>query len=340
MEHLGIRRCHTSRVPPTAGLCTYPIVIIWAEQLARTQALPQQPFERGVETPTWPGPATPMPLVVLPRVRSQLLQAWRLDSAPEQGTSATFASLKFEPATSNLLQAWFPVNVIFVGMIWSSFLALKNLGVPMATVLKNLTILITISGDYVFYGRTYGCGVWSSMGLVVLSAICGAATDMAFDVYGYVWQLINCFFTAAYSLYLRGVMDKVVMLTQSQTKMNEFSMVFYNNFLSLPVLAVLIVYQGELKGLQDDAGLRNPRFILAAMASALAAFGISFASLWFLSCTTATTYGLVGSLNKVPIAFLGLIAFHVPANAQNMLSVLLGLIAGILFVNAKQTSGK
>ena len=44
------------------------------------------------------------------------------------------------------MQVWFPVNIVFVGMIWSSFLALKNLGVPMVTVLKNLTNLITISG--------------------------------------------------------------------------------------------------------------------------------------------------------------------------------------------------
>ena len=246
--------------------------------------------------------------------------------------------LSLPPLT--LLQTWFPVNIIFVGMIWSSFLALKNLGVPMATVLKNLTNLITISGDYVFYGRTYGCALWSAMGLVVLSAICGAATDLAFNAYGYIWQLINCFFTAAYQLYLRGVMDKVVGMTQDKAKMDEFSMVFYNNFLSLPVLAVLIVYQGELKGLQDDAGLHNPRFIFAAMASALGSFGISFASLWFLSCTTATTYGLVGSLNKVPIAILGLMAFHVPATLQNMLSVLTGLVAGILFVIAKQRTNK
>jgi GDP-mannose transporter len=38
-------------------------------------------------------------------------------------------------------------------MIWTSFFALKNLGVPMATVLKNLTNLFTIGGDYLLYGK-------------------------------------------------------------------------------------------------------------------------------------------------------------------------------------------
>ena len=48
-----------------------------------------------------------------------------------------------------------PVNLIFVGMIWTSFFALKNLGVPMATVLKNVTNLFTIVGDYLLYGKVH-----------------------------------------------------------------------------------------------------------------------------------------------------------------------------------------
>ena len=52
-----------------------------------------------------------------------------------------------------IARVWMPVNIIFVGMIWTSFFALKNLGVPMATVLKNVTNLFTIVGDYLLYGK-------------------------------------------------------------------------------------------------------------------------------------------------------------------------------------------
>ena len=41
-----------------------------------------------------------------------------------------------------LCMEWAPVNVIFVGMIWSSFFALKYLSVAMLTVLKNSTNLL------------------------------------------------------------------------------------------------------------------------------------------------------------------------------------------------------
>jgi GDP-mannose transporter len=81
--------------------------------------------------------------------------------------------------------------------------------------------------------------------------------------------------------------------------------------------------------------LQDPYFLLAACASALLAFFMSFASLWFLSTTTATTYSLVGSLNKIPVALIGLVAFNVPWSLQNLASVLVGLVAGIIFVKAK-----
>ena len=52
-----------------------------------------------------------------------------------------------------IARIWIPVNFIFVGMIWTSLFALKNLGVPMATVLKNVTNLFTIVGDYLLHGK-------------------------------------------------------------------------------------------------------------------------------------------------------------------------------------------
>lgn len=123
----------------------------------------------------------------------------------------------------------------------------------------------------------------------------------------------------------------------NKTRLDEFSMVFYNNLLSLPLISVLMWWYGELDSVLYEPALGNPMFLIAAMASALVAFGISFASLWFLSTTTATSYSLVGSLNKIPVAVIGLVAFDVPWNMENLASIMVGLIAGIVFVKAKAT---
>ena len=111
--------------------------------------------------------------------------------------------------------------------------------------------------------------------------------------------------------------------------------VYYNNVLSLPLIAVLMWWYGEVHGLLEQPALRNPVFLVAACASSLVAFSISFASLWFLSTTTATSYSLVGSLNKIPVAVIGLVAFNVPWSLENLASIMVGLVAGIVFVKAK-----
>ena len=220
-------------------------------------------------------------------------------------------------------------------MVWSSFFSLRDLGVPMVTVLKNLTNLLTISGDWWLHGKTYGPPVWATLALMTASALCGAATDLAFSARGYGWQLINCGFTAAYSLCLRGAMDRAQSATVGRRRLNELSMVFYNNLLSVPLIAPLTLANGELLRVWADPALKDPRFAAAALASAGLAFGISFASLWFLSTTTATTFSLVGSLNKVPVALVGLLAFGAPATPQNVASIGVGLAASAGFVLAK-----
>ena len=54
--------------------------------------------------------------------------------------------------------------------------------------------------------------VWVTLALIAVSAICGAVTDLSFNMAGYLWQIVNCAFTAGYSLSLRGAMDKVTSL--------------------------------------------------------------------------------------------------------------------------------
>ena len=90
-----------------------------------------------------------------------------------------------------------PVNLIFVGMIWTSFFALKNLGVPMATVLKNVTNLFTIVGDYLLYGKVRR---WALLALLCMSVLSGFITDLTFNDAECLWRSIlkvKCLQTSA-----------------------------------------------------------------------------------------------------------------------------------------------
>ena len=131
-------------------------------------------------------------------------------------------------------------------------------------------------------------------------------------------------------------MEKVKQFTSNGDRLDEFSMVFYNNLLSLPLIFAVMTAQGELQRLPHQPDLYNPRFLIIASLTGIVSFGISFSVLWFLSTTTPTTFSLVGSMNKIPVSIIGLLLFESGWSLPNLASVLVGLASGVMFVIAKQ----
>lgn len=239
-----------------------------------------------------------------------------------------------EPLTWRLIKIWLPVNFIFVGMLITSMFSLKYINVAMVTVLKNVTNVMTAVGEMYLFNKRHDSRVWAALFLMIISAISGGVTDLSFHATGYAWQFVNCFLTASYSLTLRRVMDTAKQVTQSGS-LNEFSMVLLNNTLSLPLGLVLLLIFNEVDYLLETPLLRLPSFWVVMTLSGLLGLAISFTSMWFLHQTGATTYSLVGSLNKIPLSVAGIVLFHVPTSLENAASIFFGLLAGVFFARAK-----
>ena len=238
-----------------------------------------------------------------------------------------------------VIKIWWPVNCLFVAMIGTGFYALKTLQVPMVTLLKNLTNLLTILGDMYFFNKHYTLGVWMSLVLMALSAVVGSMTDLSFHPVGYTWQLLNCAVTAAYALYLKNVLNRVDDVT-SKKGMSDITKVYYNHLLGLPWLLMLIVTVGESQIIWSQPAIHNPWFLAALFMSGFVGFAVSYSSIRFMGATTSTTFVMTGSLNKIPTAILGWVVFRVKTTVVNVLSVLVGLCAGVVFVRAKAMEKK
>ncbi|PNT28232.1 hypothetical protein POPTR_007G106400v4 [Populus trichocarpa] len=249
-------------------------------------------------------------------------------------TLSLLGVISTEPLTWRLIKVWLPVNFIFVGMLVTSMFSLKYINVAMVTILKNVTNVITAVGEMYLFQKDHDSRVWAALFLMIISAISGGITDLSFHAVGYAWQIINCFLTASYSLTLRRVMDTAKHVTKSGN-LNEFSMVMLNNTLSLPLGLILIFVFNEVDYLSRTPLLRLPTFWFVVTLSGFLGLAISFTSMWFLHQTGATTYSLVGSLNKIPLSVAGIFLFHVPTSLQNSASILFGLLAGVFFARAK-----
>ena len=50
---------------------------------------------------------------------------------------------------------------------------------------------VTAVCDVLIYKKSYSAQVWATLGLMLLSAVVGAYTDLSFSWSGYVWQIAN-----------------------------------------------------------------------------------------------------------------------------------------------------
>ncbi|KAK0563615.1 GDP-mannose transporter into the lumen of the Golgi, partial [Tilletia horrida] len=140
---------------------------------------------------------------------------------------------------------------------------------------------------------------------------------------GYVWMALNCFASAAFVLYMRKRI-KV-------TGFKDWDSMFYNNFLSIPILVVasLLFEDWSRKNIDENFPPAEKTYLIMAITvSGACAIFISYTTAWCIRTTSSTTYSMVGALNKLPIALSGLVFFGDKVTLGSTSAISIGFLAG------------
>eukprot|EP01031_Cornospumella_fuschlensis_P025688 gene25688-31022_t len=88
------------------------------------------------------------------------------------------------------VQQWLPINLLFIGMLVTSFMSFIHLSVPMITIIKNLVNVASLSTILAII-------------LIIIGAVMSGLHDLHFHLLGYLYTLLNVLCTTAYILYMR-----------------------------------------------------------------------------------------------------------------------------------------
>ncbi|KAL0247300.1 GDP-mannose transporter 2 [Cryptococcus tetragattii IND107] len=273
--------------------------------------------------------------------------------------------INFRDWDLNDAKAWFPVSSLLVAVIYTGSKSLQFLSIPVYTIFKNLTIILIAYGEVIWFGGhvtpltlcsfflMVGSSViaaWAdisttlarlSAGVAVVDPISGADVPLSSSTVldtmnvGYLWMFVNCLASAGYVLFMRKRI-KV-------TGFKDWDSMFYNNLLSIPVLFVfsLIIEDWGAASFSRNFPEEGRTFLLSAIAfSGAAAVFISYSTAWCVRICGATTYSLVGALNKLPVAASGILFFGDPMNFGNVSAILVGGVSGIVYAVAKTNQAK
>lgn len=224
-------------------------------------------------------------------------------------------------------RAWAPVNIFFCLMLFTGMASLQTNSVPMVTVFKNVTNIVTSLGDYIFFGSKSEPLVIFAFAIMLGGAILAAWKDVYITGPGLLWMAANCLSTSGYVLYMKFATNTV--------KMSMFGMVYVNNILCVVFLLPLAFLMGEVNLLVSTPALHTPDYFLMNAFAGFVGFFLNFASLTCVSVTGPTTYAIVGSLNKIPVAFLGYLLFDNIITADTWFFIAVSMCGGFLFSYAK-----
>ena len=206
------------------------------------------------------------------------------------------------PLTAEAVRAWLPLTLLFVGMLASSLLALQAVSAVTLIVVRNLGTLVVAFFERVVLGAQISTlAVFSLLG-ILLGAVMYGLYDLQFSAVGYAWLAVNVACTAAFQIYVKGLIAGLP--KTGPGALGPFGMSYYNNVISLPVLLLVAAATGEGPRLPALLAALSTRGWAAVAASALLGFALSTSAFLVNTLVSATSMMVANNVNKFALIIL------------------------------------
>lgn len=247
------------------------------------------------------------------------------------GSAALFGSPRLGawPPSAAVLRAYAAYSALFVAGIYTNMRALEVSNVDTVIVFRSAVPLIVAAGDWALMGRA-APSPRSALALLAVIGGCAAyvSVDAAFHVAGvraYGWVAVYCFCIAAEMLLGKSITSR------HDVSLGD-SVLITNGFALLPFLAIGAA-TGELaRGL--DATLYTPTACAVLAASCLLSAGIGFTGWWARSLISATSFTVIGTVNKVLTVLINIMFWNKHASALGTFFLLTCLAGGAAYQQA------
>mmetsp|Transcript_9885 Transcript_9885/g.24204 ORF Transcript_9885/g.24204 Transcript_9885/m.24204 type:complete len:487 (-) Transcript_9885:2-1462(-) len=216
-----------------------------------------------------------------------------------------------------------PLGLTYSLMLYSSNLALASLSVPMVSVLKNLgPIFITLLESYTDQ-RRISPNLWLSMLMLFMGSFVAGFYDLKYDFYGYLAMFLN----VATNVIHVNVTKRI----QKRGIVKNYVALHYQSIFFMLLLFPSMIRQDFFSVINKLVREEPWDVQFAFLSTGVNGIVIALCSMWCIEATSGSTYSMVGALNKIPLAILGIFIFNDPLNLLNLSGVFLGLAGGILF---------
>ncbi|XP_034230969.1 UDP-sugar transporter UST74c isoform X2 [Thrips palmi] len=214
-------------------------------------------------------------------------------------TAKKLGMISFPDLESSTLRKIWPLPLIYIGNVTFGLGGTKELSLPMFTALRRFSILMTMVAEFYILGVKPSVAVQFSVYTMIIGALVAASNDLAFTAEGYIFVLMNDFFTATQGVYMKKKLDS--------KELGKYGLTYYNSLFMVIPSFLFAFSLGEIDKALEFPDWGNFMFLSQFILSCIMGFILSYSVILCTHYNSALTTTIIGCLKNISVTYLGMV---------------------------------